>query len=45
MKFKCKHTGQVYEFLNEQDIAEMSKHDEYEAVEEAPKPKPKKETK
>lgn len=47
MKFKCKHTGQVYEFLSEQDITEMLKHDEY-VVEEEEKPKPlkqKKETK
>ena len=34
MKFKCIHTGQVYEYLVEQDIREMSKHAEYSAVEE-----------
>jgi len=34
MKFKCIHTGQVYEFLQQNDIDEMLKHDEYEAVEE-----------
>lgn len=47
MKFQCTHTGQVYEFLAEQDIAEMLKHDEYIVVEEEkPKPiKPKKELK
>ena len=47
MKFKCKHTGQVYEFLQDNDIAEMLKHDEYEVVEEKveQKPKPKKEAK
>lgn len=44
MKFRCKHTGQVYEFLAEQDIAEMLKHDEYVVVEEKPI-KPKKELK
>ena len=48
MKFKCKHTGQLYEFLQENDIAEMMKHEEYSAVEEEKeqvKPKPKKEAK
>ena len=45
MKFQCIHTKQVYEFLSEQDITEMLKHDEYVVVEEAPKPKPKKEPK
>jgi hypothetical protein len=46
MKFQCKHTGQVYEFLSEHDIEEMLKHDEYFVVEEeAPKPKQKKEPK
>ena len=34
MKFKCKHTGQVYEYSSEQDIKEMLKHAEYSAVEE-----------
>ena len=45
MKFQCNHTGQVYEFLSEQDITEMLKHAEYTLVEEEekPKPKPKKE--
>ena len=47
MKFQCIHTKQVYEFLSEQDITEMLKHDEYVVVEEeAPKPpKSKKEPK
>ena len=46
MKFQCIHTKQVYEFLTEQDITEMLKHDEYVVVEEEEKPKqikPKKE--
>ena len=34
MKFKCVHTGQVYEYLIEQDIKEMLKHDEYSVVED-----------
>ena len=34
MKFKCMHTGQVYEYLVEQDIREMFKHSEYTLVEE-----------
>ena len=46
MKFQCVHTKQIYEFLSEQDITEMLKHDEYVVVEELPKPsKPKKEPK
>ena len=46
MKFQCIHTGQIYEFLSEQDITEMLKHDEYVVVEEPAKPpKPKKELK
>ena len=47
MKFQCIHTKQVYEFLTEQDITEMLKHDEYVVVEEEPAkpPKPKKEPK
>lgn len=36
MKFKCIHTGEIYEFLQENDINEMLKHDEYVALEEAP---------
>lgn len=48
MKFQCVHTQQIYEFLSEQDITEMLKHDEYVVVEEAEPakpPKPKKEPK
>lgn len=46
MKFQCIHTKQVYEFLSEQDITEMLKHDEYVVVEEEAKlPKQKKEPK
>lgn len=47
MKFQCVHTKQIYEFLSEQDITEMLKHDEYVVVEEEPAkpPKPKKEPK
>lgn len=39
MKFKCIHTGEIYEFLQENDIEEMLKHDEYEAIEEPKEPK------
>lgn len=45
MKFKCVHTGQVYEYSSEHDIAEMLKHDEYIAVTEEPAPKPVKQAK
>lgn len=43
MKFKCKHTGQIYEFVAEADIKSMKEHSEYEVVEEKPvdKTKPK----
>lgn len=34
MKFKCIHTGQVYEYLIEQDIKAMLSHAEYSAVED-----------
>ena len=34
MKFKCIHTGQVYEYSTEQDIKAMLSHAEYSAVEE-----------
>ena len=44
-KFKCIHTGQVYEYTTDHDIAAMLEHVEYEhieeeedAEEEAPKP-------
>jgi hypothetical protein len=33
-KFKCKHTGNVYEFLSEQDIETLREHDEYIELEE-----------
>ena len=42
MKFQCVHTKQIYEFLSEQDITEMLKHDEYVVVEETEPPKPSK---
>jgi len=35
MKFKCKHTGQVYEYLADYDIKDMLKHPEYLALPEA----------
>lgn len=45
-KFKCKHTGCVYEWTEEETIANMRKHAEYEEVfvvsPTAPEPKPKK---
>ena len=52
-KFKCVHSGCVYEWTNEEMIASMRLHDEYTEVEEeaAPvvkskeAPKPKKEVK
>lgn len=34
MKFKCIHTGQIYEYSTEHDIKEMLKHAEYSVVEE-----------
>lgn len=34
MKFKCIHTGQIYEYSTEHDIKEMLKHAEYLAVED-----------
>ena len=43
MKFKCIHTGNVFEFLQEHDIKSMLEHPEYvqvqEVVEEPVKPK------
>lgn len=46
MKFKCKHTGQIYEFSSEHDIKEMLKHAEYSAVtEDEPTQKPVKQAK
>lgn len=53
-KFKCVHSGCVYEWTNEEMIASMRLHDEYTEVlpvapvatsKEAPKPTPKKEVK
>ena len=43
MKFKCIHTGQIYEFVSEADIKAMEDHSEYVVVEEKPveKTKPK----
>lgn len=41
-KFKSLQSGDVYEYLSEQDIETMRSHDEYVEVEqEAPKPKKK----
>jgi hypothetical protein len=42
-KFKCKHTGCVYEWTDEQIVTDMRKHSEYEevvAVEKKKKPAP-----
>jgi hypothetical protein len=36
-KFKCKSSGNVFEFTLEHDIAAMRKHPEYEEVVETPK--------
>ena len=36
MKFKCKATGLVYNFEYEVDIMAMSKHPDYESMDEAP---------
>lgn len=53
-KFKCVHSGCVYELLEEEAIENMRLHAEYEELveeapvavsKEAPKPKPKKEVK
>lgn len=36
-KFKCNHSGNVFEFTNEHDIKTMRTHSEYtEVLEEAP---------
>lgn len=41
MKFKCKSTGNVFEFTQEHDIKTMKEHPEYEVVqEEIEEPKP-----
>lgn len=46
VKFKCIHTGQVYEFTTEHDIKTMRNHSEYVEVKEEEEPvkavKPKK---
>lgn len=34
IKFKCKHSGNVFEFFTEHDIKTMRVHDEYEEVKE-----------
>jgi hypothetical protein len=42
-KFKCKHTGCVYEWMDEQIVTDMRKHSEYEevvVVEKKKKPAP-----
>jgi hypothetical protein len=42
-KFKCKHTGCVYEWADEQIVTDMRKHSEYEeviVVEKKKKPAP-----
>ena len=46
-KFKCKHTGCLYEWTDESTIKEMRKHAEYEEVVDAPveEKKPKKQIK
>ena len=35
-KFKCRLTGNVFEFTNEYDIADMRDHPQYDEVEELP---------
>jgi hypothetical protein len=37
-KFKCKHTGCVYEWTDEQIVTDMRKHSEYEEVVVVPAP-------
>lgn len=34
MKFRCKQSGNVFEFVNEHDIKTMRSHPEYEEVKE-----------
>lgn len=41
-KFKCKHTGCVYEWTDEQIILDMREHSEYSEEPELIEPKPKK---
>ena len=38
MKFKCIYSGQVYEFVQEQDIKTMKEHPEYQEVTEEVEP-------
>lgn len=35
-KFKCRLTGNVFEFVNEFDINDMREHPQYDEVEEIP---------
>ena len=35
-KFKCRLTGNIFEFVNDYDIADMREHPQYEEVEEEP---------
>ena len=44
-KFKCVHTGCVYEWTEEETVANMRKHAEYVEVIEAPKEEKPKKTK
>lgn len=44
-KFKCKHTGCVYEWKEEETIANMRKHNEYEEIVEPIKEEKPKKTK
>ena len=39
VKFKCNHTGCVYEWTDEQTIVDMRKHSEYSEILLEPKPK------
>lgn len=36
VKFKCRLTGNVFEFQHEWDVEEMRKHPQYDEVEEIP---------
>lgn len=35
-KFKCRLTGNVFEFVNDYDIKDMREHPQYDEVEEIP---------
>lgn len=39
MKFRCKHSGNVFDFKEAHDIASMLKHPDYEEVREVHKEK------